>query len=305
MPRRLWAIDLQTHRHAEAGTLGKLRYDTQGCLYIADPGDGVVHKFDDQGNLLLRFASPRSENLQCPQDVAIDRHGDLFVADPVLQRIARFDRDGHWKGSFATEVRPLRIAIDRNDVLYVHAPAADGVLHRYNIQGNRLASFGPGPGVGRAGTRQAAGDTRRTEYPVYLNDTGSMVMDSRDRLYFAARGTYSVHRFSRAGRVVRSFRRRVREKPVSVLVNGTEGVAWTVVILDIAVSLDTRRIYVLRGHLRNKQSLVDVWSDAGEYEKQISFDHPGASIACDDSGNMYLLFTNAARGIATLVKYAL
>jgi hypothetical protein len=306
MVKRDWSIDLQRYRRKGAEcNLGKLRCDAQGCVYIADPIEKAVHKFDSDGNFLLRFSGRGGRRLGYPLDASIDARGNVFVADPGLGRVVRFDSSGRCESSFAPEVRPLRMAIDEKGFLYLHAPTPQGVLHKYTSRGKKLLSFGCGPNRHRRGCGREAMTKRQLDYPDYLNDVGSVEVDLKGRPYYAPRRIYNVQRFNRAGQLHTSFHRRIREAPVTVLVDGKRDVAWTDVILDIAVSSKRNGLYVLRARLRDGHSVVDAWSGTGEYRGEIVFDHPALSIACDRNENMYLLFTNIARGIAGLLKYSL
>jgi len=304
--KHLWNVDLRSHRHAGAEcNLGKLRCDTQGCLYIADPVEKAVHKFDSEGNLRMRFSGRGNKNLRQPQDVAIDGRGNVFVADSSLVGVVKFSRSGRWEGSFPTEVPPIRIAIDHEDSLYLHALTPQGLLHKYTSQGARLFSFCRGLNAQLTARIRAPGLKHRGVYPDYLNDVGSVEVDSRNRPYFAPKRIYHVQRFTPAGRPTLSFRRRIRERPVTVIVDAKKDVAWTIVTLDIAISKNQNRLYVLRARLREGRSLVDVWSMKGEYHKELLFDHPANSIACDHRDNVYLLHTNMAQGTASLLRYSL
>jgi hypothetical protein len=235
--------------------------------------------------------------------VAVDRRGNVFVADPGLGGVVKFDRLGRCESSISLVVRPLRIAIDQEGFLYVHAPTPQGFVHKCTSQGEMLFSFGRRPDAQRTPQARSSRTPGTSEYPDYLNDIGSLEMGSRDHLYFAPVGIYEVQQFSRDGRHMASVRRRIQEKPVTVLVNGRRDVAWTAVILDIATSSKGNYLYILRARLRDGHSLVDVWSKAHKYNKGLLFDHPANSITCDRYGNVYLLHSNMSQRSASLLKY--
>ncbi len=99
-----------------------------GSIFVADghgsaPGEPVnnrIVKFDPQGNYLLEFGVPGSDNgeLNEPHGLAMDSAGRLFVADRANSRIQIFDQQGNHLDTWYQFGRPSGLFIDAGDVLY-------------------------------------------------------------------------------------------------------------------------------------------------------------------------------------------
>lgn len=124
-----------------------VRVDHADNVWIADKGSDVVVRFDPQGRVSMVFgrkaeASDESAHpLEHPKpplppvdgmfrqvtDVTWDSHGSIYIADGYINsRIARYDRDGNWLGSWGGPGSgpgqfntPHAILADNQDHIYV------------------------------------------------------------------------------------------------------------------------------------------------------------------------------------------
>src|SRR5438045_164195 len=91
--------------NAPLGVTGAVALDTLGNLYIADTDNSLVLKLDQQGILTVvagngvpRFSGDggpaTSASLNFPSGLAVDRSGNLFIADQRNSRIRKVTQDG-------------------------------------------------------------------------------------------------------------------------------------------------------------------------------------------------------------------
>jgi sugar lactone lactonase YvrE len=111
----------------------------EGHLYFAEPSADQIVVVSSRGDEIARLGRRGREpgEYRGPVDVAVDSHGDIYVADFWNQRIQKLDRNGTpyytwgWEAG-ATSLHPWALSIDRNDNLY----ATD-------LYGNRVLKFSP------------------------------------------------------------------------------------------------------------------------------------------------------------------
>lgn len=102
-----------------------------GSIFVCDPGDRRVLVFDNSGAPVRSFGE---SDLREPVAVAIDDHGQVYVADPTVQAVMIFTREGHLIGRIDGEQlqlddfgAPSDVAID-NEFLLIVDPAHGRVL---------------------------------------------------------------------------------------------------------------------------------------------------------------------------------
>lgn len=124
-----------------------------GRLYVADPTNGLVRVFDKgsgQEVKAIGAGGEPSERLDRPTNLAFDAEGYLYVTDVGRFQVVKFDRDGHFKGTFGRPgdnlghfARPKGIALDREGKLYA-VDAAFNSVQIFNKDGRLLMFFGEG-----------------------------------------------------------------------------------------------------------------------------------------------------------------
>ena len=91
-----------------------------------------------------------------PTSIAIDREGNVYVADEWLNRISVFTKDGDWIGKWGTPGdsdgqidRPSGLAFDQHDNLFL-VDSGNNRVQRFTKDGTYLAKWGiPGNGDGQ------------------------------------------------------------------------------------------------------------------------------------------------------------
>jgi sugar lactone lactonase YvrE len=93
-----------------------------GEMYVTDGyGNARVHKFSRDGSLLLSWGETGSGpgQFQIPHGIAVDRRGQVYVADRENSRIQVFDPDGRPLREWTDVARPCEVFIDHQDLFYV------------------------------------------------------------------------------------------------------------------------------------------------------------------------------------------
>lgn len=170
---RIFVSDIKTHKisvisaasHKEEGSFGAdllvrpggMAIDIENrFLYVVDTGNDVVYVFDaDNFKLLRKLGVPSKKHISTdpgtfslPTNVAVDKDGDVYVADTLNDRVQIFDADGNFitmfgkngdgPGSFS---RPKGIAVDSDKHIWI-ADAMQQRVKVFNREGQLLIYFG-------------------------------------------------------------------------------------------------------------------------------------------------------------------
>jgi DNA-binding beta-propeller fold protein YncE len=169
---RLFVVDSRLHRvlvftpqHDLAGVFGGETLVRPGgvaidrenrFVYVADTGNDVVDVFDaDNFKYLRQIGKPSTKHggtepgtFSLPEGVAVDKDGNLYVADTFNNRVEIFDADGEFISTFgkngdapADFERPKSIAIDCDGHIWV-VDAAQNMVKVFNQNGRLLIYFG-------------------------------------------------------------------------------------------------------------------------------------------------------------------
>lgn len=134
-----------------------------GEIFVTDGyGNSCVHKFTADGRLLKSWGVPGSGPGQfcLPHGIAIDRLGNVFVADRENSRVHIFSPDGQFIDQLSDVARPCQVAFDTKGNLWVaelgytagmwpgtSAPSTDstgGRISAYDSGGKLIIRFGGG-----------------------------------------------------------------------------------------------------------------------------------------------------------------
>lgn len=134
-------------------TAGEFNYPTDvalgpnGELYVADGYNDRIQAFDLDGNFSHKWGGPLAMNIFGPFNgwfatvtgIAVDSHGNIFVADFYNHRVQKFGSDGTFLASFGSRGNgrgefeyPIAIAV-----------AADGSLFVTDFGNNRIQKWRP------------------------------------------------------------------------------------------------------------------------------------------------------------------
>jgi DNA-binding beta-propeller fold protein YncE len=133
-----------------------LAVDVNGNILVADTGNGRIEKFSPTGTFLSTVGTKGTGHGQLgePNGIAIDRSGNIYVAEVASNhRVQKLAPDGkfiaEWKGPDAGFYGPRRIAIGRDDSIYVVDQGRTRIV-KFSPDGQVLSSWGSkGPGDGQ------------------------------------------------------------------------------------------------------------------------------------------------------------
>lgn len=94
----------------------------RGDIYVSDGyGNARVHRFSPDGNLLRLWGEPGSGSGQfhVPHGIAVDRVGNVFVADRENSRIQIFCPEGSYLAEWTDVARPCQVFFDAEGMAYV------------------------------------------------------------------------------------------------------------------------------------------------------------------------------------------
>jgi DNA-binding beta-propeller fold protein YncE len=118
------SIDFRTIRRA-AGPFyfpTNVALSPEGEIYVSDGyGNARVHKFAADGRLLFSWGEPgdRPGQFHVPHGIAVDRTGQVFVADRENSRVQIFTPDGAFVDQLPDIARPCQVAFDAAENLWV------------------------------------------------------------------------------------------------------------------------------------------------------------------------------------------
>ena len=114
---------------------------TVGEEYIGEFARGVTMAGEAE-------ASSADGSLIWPTSIALDREGNVYVADEWLNRISVFTKDGDWIGKWGTPGdsdgqidRPSGLAFDQDDNLFL-VDSRNNRVQRFTKDGTYLAKWG-------------------------------------------------------------------------------------------------------------------------------------------------------------------
>ena len=191
--------------------------DASGNLYVSDRDNERIRRIDSHGTITTvagngdhGFSGDRARatraSLDRPLGMAVDRSGNLFVADENNNRVRRIDAHGiittiagtgdH--ASYGDGGQAVRAAIaDTQDVVLTTA----GELIVSESEGHRLRRIdGRGVISTLAGTGQPgrSGDGGPAASAM-IDDPGGLAIDARGTVFFADRGNHCIRAIDPAG----------------------------------------------------------------------------------------------------------
>ena len=147
--------------------------DGETNIYIADAGNGYIHKFSISGEPRLSFQDDRG-NLR-PVDIAVDAGAAIYVADAHRGTVVIYFSDGmHHRelrlGSGALVRDSLRIGVDAYGTIFATAKRPFGV-HKFTTALRAAGSWG-GTAAKEAGVLDPSALVVGPDGLVYVNDLG-------------------------------------------------------------------------------------------------------------------------------------
>lgn len=165
-------------------------YASSGAIYVADPGEAVLHIFDIRGRRYFRSKDAGKEEFVSPIGVVSDRIGNIYVSDSVLKRVIVLNKEGKYSreiGSSEMFVRPTGLAVDEERIFVVDT-LGHCVLVFKKEDGKILFKFG------RNGSAKG-----EFNYPT------NIFVDRNNLIYVMDSLNFRVQIFDRTGMFISSF----------------------------------------------------------------------------------------------------
>ncbi len=237
--------------------------DAQGNLYIADAADNRIRKVNTAGIIstyagtgIPGFSGDRgpatSATLNFPAGIAIDAHGNMYVADEGNNVVRRIASDGtintvagNGNAGYAgdngpatsAQLSPTAVAVDQAGNLYV----ADGINYRIRkVDTNGIITTIAGTGVeGDSGDNGPATSAK-------IDFVTDLTVDNAGNVYIADYYNYEVREINASG-MISDFAGGVQS---SVIMDGVP--ATTQVMVPDGVAFDgSGNIYIADANLNN------------------------------------------------------
>lgn len=255
-----------------------LDVDEKGNVYIVDSLNNRLQIYDSSGAFLamwgssgeadgqFKFASP--EGGDGLGGIALDREGNVFVADAFNRRLQRLDPSGQfvttWSAlnSEGTEFfgRPISVAVDQQGNIYTVDDRRNQII-KFTNQGEVLARWG----------ERGSGDGQ-------LNSPGLVFVDSSNSIFVADFDNHRIQKFDAQGLFVTKW--------------GSFGDGDGEFNQPTDVAIDAEGNIYVTDYGNNRVQVFDQdgnflykWGSLGSGDYQ--FNHPVA-ITIDRSGNIYI-----------------
>src|SRR6266545_1152244 len=192
-----------------------LALDDKGDLYISDIGTHRILKLDRPGGLTVIAGTGKApytgygnpapkDTLNNPQGVAVDRSGNILIADTYNRVVRRLDRNGtltvfagsvaglSGDGGPAIEAQlnlPMAVTVGPDDSVYV-SDAANSRVRRITADGKiqTVVGFGGGEGLGGAGFVGDGGPAEKAK----LFTPADVKFDTAGNLYISDSGNNRI-----------------------------------------------------------------------------------------------------------------
>src|SRR5262245_3705045 len=188
-----------------------IQFDSEGNLFIADSYNHRIRRIDRQGVITTVAGTGRApyagyghpapkDSLNNPQGIAVDRGGNLLIADTYNRVVRRLDRNGTMTviagsvaglagdGGPAREAQlnlPMAVAVGPDGSIYV-SDAANSRIRRITADGKiqTVTGFGGGEGLGGAGLAGDGGPSEKAK----LFSPADVKFDTAGNLYISDSG---------------------------------------------------------------------------------------------------------------------
>jgi DNA-binding beta-propeller fold protein YncE len=150
--------------------------DSQEYVYVTDPGNARVQKFDSQGQFLSQWSSGDGQ-FSLPTGLFVDSQDNLYVVDDGTGYIHKFDRTGQfltrWGGLGGREGQFATVTHGAADVQgNVYVADLSGRIQKFDSNGQFLGKWGT-IGTGDGQFLGPGGVTVDAQGYIHITDTSS------------------------------------------------------------------------------------------------------------------------------------
>ena len=216
-PASAWADKAAVATKTEISLVNGIAVDSKGNIYISRHDHHMINRIDKKG-MMTRFAGSGSSGfggdggpatealLKTPGGIAIDKKGNVFIADRANHRIRKVDTSGNittiagngtagfsGDGGAATSASlnlPSGVAVDSKGNLFI-ADRSNDRIRKIDTKGN----ISTVAGSGNSGYRGDAGPATQAN----LDKPFGVAVDKKGNLYIADRGNNRVRKVNTDG----------------------------------------------------------------------------------------------------------
>jgi sugar lactone lactonase YvrE len=249
--------------------------DKNGSVFVIDVTNNCVQKFTADGQFITKWVNyensiDHSDGIFImPTAIAVDKRGDVYVADSWDGRIQKFSSDDLYLSTwFVAESntdypRNIRdIAIDEMDNLYVVDSNYDQI-RKYTANGSLIVEWG--------GTGSNEGEFN-------FDTEGSIAIDKQQHVYVLDTGNNRIQKFDSNGRFISAWGSQGKnigqfQRPQNIAIDSND-------ILFIA-DTDNHRIQ----KFNTNGGFIEAWGEEGIEDGELYYP---ISISIDNSGHAYI-----------------
>lgn len=161
--------------------------NSRGIVYIADTTSGIVHRYDLNAREVSYIFAAGEQTLRSPVSAALDRDENLYLADSVLAKVFKFNRNGEYLRELSLPSgfkRPAGIVVNRSGEKFV----VDSVAHK-------VQKF--------TSDDTYVGEFLRNEPGEELNTPTHIAVDAKGYLYLTDAMNFVVRVYDPTGKQVR------------------------------------------------------------------------------------------------------
>lgn len=174
---------------------GIVHYPEMEAIFVVD-WDGRIQKFTTNGEFRASWLMP-DVRLGKPEDLCVDSHGNILVADTHYSRIVEFSSDGKLLGTFGKYgkapgdfIYPVGVCRDRAGNVYVSEYGENDRIQKFSPDKQVLAQ------IGRPGGKPGE----------FLRPSG-ITISTNDLLFVADAVNHRIQVFETSGKFIRTFGR--------------------------------------------------------------------------------------------------
>lgn len=216
-----------------------IEVDKNGDVYISDPVDHCIKKYDANGNYYGWFGKGNlttgfhintnseshsfgagSGELNSPHGIVVDASSNIIVVDAGNNRLQKISSNGDFISAFGSTIllNPSDVAIDNNGYLYVVDNGNNRVV-KFSPDEIAITNWG---GLGSIFGK--------------FNNPQAIAIDTNNNIFITDQGNKRVQRFSTNGRFITSFSNTQFQALTGIAING-ENEIFVCDELDDSVSI--------------------------------------------------------------------
>jgi hypothetical protein len=172
-------------------------------VFVIDDARDDIQKFESDGTFLLKFGSHGTGDgeLNYTGNLAIDRQGNIYVADFSNHRVQKFDRQGKFLTKWGSQGEepgqfnePSAVAVDQQGNVFVVEYTGTHRVQIFDEAGNFLGTWG-GPGLEDGQFLNPVAIAIDSQGYIYVSDEANRIQKFRPTNYASA----GVNEFPVAG----------------------------------------------------------------------------------------------------------